>query len=52
MLYVFLTKPSCVYTEVAKIGRAVYDNDILIANNIIHVFLKLMQGDRRALVIN
>lgn len=45
MLRVFLTKPRCVYIEVAKICTTVYDNDILVAKNIINVFLKLIQGD-------
>lgn len=40
-----VTEPSCVYIEAAKICRTFYDNDILIAKYIIHVFLKLIQGD-------
>lgn len=41
----FLKKPRSVYIEVGKICRTVYNNDTLIAKDIIHVFLKLIQGD-------
>lgn len=39
-----LKKPRSVYIQTGKICMTVYDNDTLIAKDIINVFLKLIQG--------